>query len=185
MKIKFVKKNTGFKQKFDLEKLKRSISSALKDADIFDAGFAYKISQDVVHRLEKKDKDNVSVEEIRQCAMQSIKDLGLSKVLDAYEVISLRLPHLKISQVQKKTGETENYHPLKIFKSIKKSFKDAGISGVSKIAEDLTKEVTKKLEQIYSGRPVPSEEIKRVISEVLRDKGYEKVERFYIMHKYI
>ncbi|MST04308.1 MAG: hypothetical protein EXS49_01950 [Candidatus Pacebacteria bacterium] len=185
MKIKFVKKNTGFKQKFDIEKLKGSIAAALKDADIFDSGFASKIAQDILHRLEKRENEMVKVEDIRQCAMQSIKDLGLSRVLDTYEVISLRLPHLKINQVQKKTGETEPYHPLKIFKSIKKSFRDAGINGVSKIAEDLTKEITKKLEEIYAGRPVPSEEIKKNTAEFLKNHGYEKVERFYLMNRYI
>lgn len=185
MKIKFVKKNTGFKQKFDIDKLKGSIAAALKDAGIFDSGFALKIAQDVVHRLEKKDKELVGVEEIRQTAMQSIKDLGLSKVLETYEVVSLRLPHLKINQVQKRIGETEAYHPLKIFKSVKKSFRDAGINGVSKIAEDLTKEITKKLEDLYAGRPIPSGEIKRVTAEVLKNRGYEKVERFYLMHRYM
>ena len=185
MKIKFVQKATGFKQKFDIEKLKKSISFALKDADIFDAGFASKIAQDILHRLEKRENEMVKVEDIRQCAMQSIKDLGLSRVLETYEVISLRLPHLRISQVQKKTGETEPYHPLKIFKSIKKSFKDAGITGVSKIAEDMTKAITKNLEEKYSGVSVPSEDIRKTTAEFLKKAGYEKAERFYLMHKYI
>ncbi len=185
MKIKFAIKTTGFKQKFDVDKLKRSIEIALKEAEIFDVGFALKITQDVVRRLEKREKNTVTVEEIRQAAMQSIKDLDLSKLLETYEIVSLRLPHLKINEVQKKTGKVEPYHPLKIFKSIKKSFRDSGIFGASKIAEDLTKKITKDLEERYSGKPVPTEEIKKTTAEFLKKGGYEKVERLYLLHKYI
>lgn len=184
MEIKFVKKASGHMQKFSLKKLERSISASLKHAGIHKTGLSERIAHEVLEHLEGQGKKVVESDTIRQVVLHVMKQNKEHRALEAYELISLKIQESRLRMVVKRDGGKEKFHPNKLFKSIKKSFLDAGLeNGLT--AEEITKEAIIHLEKIYDSKSVPVEEIRKFVAHLLREKEFDKVERSYLLHKYL
>ncbi len=184
MTLRLVQKNSGYRQKFSLEKLSRSIADALKHCEAGDGKLAERLAHETQEYLEGKGREMVEVEEIRQTVLHILRQDGHAKGAQSYELISLHLGSPKIHTVIKRSGAREPLHAYKIFKSLKKSFADAGLEG-GKISEELTKEIIKILEETYAGQAVPVEIVRKIAAQLLKEKGYKSVERSYLLHKYL
>ncbi|MEK7555152.1 MAG: ATP cone domain-containing protein, partial [Patescibacteria group bacterium] len=112
-----------------------------------------------------------------------LREHGIVKAIQAYELVSLHIAKTSIKEVSKRGAGNESFHPQKLFKSIKKSFSGAGIPS-GKLAEELTKKTIEILETKYGNSPVPSKAIKRTVARFLAERGFKQVERMYVLHKY-
>jgi len=185
MKISiYVKKNNGTKQKFDFTKLKRSIEDALKHINKRNGELAERMSRETMEYLEGSGKKLIESDTIRQAVIHVLKHHNESEASDSYQMTSLRIPHLKIHKVAKRGGGEETFHAFKLFKAIKKSFLDAGIEP-NKLPEEITKEVIKKLEPEYENEILPIEIIRKTTAALLKEKKLGRVEKSYLLHKYL
>jgi len=186
MIIKYVKKDSGYRQRFNLKKLERAISYALRHAGTDAEGLAKRVAHETMEYLEGKGKEIVDSDSIRQTVMHVLREDGEHKAADAYELSVFHTHGSKISQIIKRGGEKETFHPQKLFKSIKKSFVDAGIGeNAGKVTEQITKEIIERLLKEHQGRAIPSEAIRKLTASLLKEKGFKKVERSYLLHKYL
>ena len=185
MKIKLVKKKCGHLQKFSLKKLEHSIGDALEHCEIGDEKLCERVAHEVLEYLEGLGKETVEADAVRQAVIHILKQDKRNRAAETYELISLHLKNLKINEVIKRSGMRQAFHPYKLFKSIKKSFADAGIKERGKLAEHLTKEVTNELEKKYPRKAIPVSEIKKITAHAIVKYGFPKVERLYLLHKYL
>ena len=184
MDIKFIKKASGHIQKFSIKKLERSIAAATKHSGNRDSKLAERIAHEVLEHLEGQGKSLVESDTVRQVVLHVMKQDKHHKAAEAYEIISLRIQSPAIHTVIKRDGGKETFHPHKLFKSIKKSFFDAGVDDIL-AAEEITREIITYLEKIYDGKPVPVTEIRKFAAHLLREKEFDKVEKSYLLHKYL
>ncbi|HEY4475106.1 MAG TPA: ATP cone domain-containing protein [Candidatus Paceibacterota bacterium] len=185
MSIKFIKKNSGLLQKFSLKKLERSIRDALEHCEIGDEKLCERIAHETLEYLEGQDKETVEADAMRQAVIHVLKQDKHNRAAETYELISLHLKNLKINEVIKRSGMRQTFHPHKLFKSIKKSFADAGLKEKGKLAEGLTGEIIAELEKKYPGKAIPVSEIKKTTAQTIAKYGFPKVEKLYLLHKYL
>lgn len=184
MNIDYVKKNSGYIQKFNLKKLERSIAHALHHADMEYKKLSERLAHETLEHLEGYGKKIVYADTIRNSVLHVMKQDKLDHAAESYELVSLHLSSKKVHEVVKRGGGTEKFHPHKLFKSIKKSFTHAGVDG-AKMAETVTKKAITEIEKQYNGKSVPSEAIKKITAAILKNDGFDKAERMYILHKYL
>lgn len=185
MTIQSVKKDSGYEQKFNLPKLARSIAEALKHCEAGDMKLAQTLAHEAREYLEGQDKEIVGADEIRQAVVHVLKQHKHHRGVQAYEFSSLHLKKIEIPEVVKRSGARELFHPHKLFKSIKKSFVDTGVNDAIKLSEELTKEIISRLEKEYKDKAVRATEIKKLTALLLAERGFKKVERSYLLHKYL
>jgi transcriptional regulator NrdR family protein len=186
MSVQYIKKNSGRFQKFNVKKLEHSILAALRHAGIEDAGaFAKRFSHEVREYVEGSGAESIGADAVRTAVLHVIRQhRECASAAPAYELSSLHIKKTILTNVVKRSGRKEPFHPVKLFKSLKKSFALAGQEGGKK-AEELTKEIIGILEKEYSEKPVPGEEIRRVAAQLLKEKGYTGAEKFYLLRKYL
>ena len=184
MKIALVKKCSGYCQKFSLKKLERSIAAAIRHAGGGNGYLAKRLSHEALEYLEGRGKETVESDEVRQAILHIMKQDKHSELANAYELTSLHLKDSKIRDVLKRNGSKQSFHPHKLFKSLKKSFTDAGVEGI-KESENLTKEIIAALQDKYANKTAPVEEIRKLALQTLKIRGFKKVERSYLLHKYL
>ena len=182
MNIRWIQKQSGHIEAFDPGKVERSIASSLRHADMDPHG-APALTREAIQHLTSHGKETVTADAVRQAVMRVLRERGETAAMQSYELISLHLKDPAILGVSKRGGNVEPFHPLKLFKSIKKSFRDAGLQG-GKVAEELTRTVTETITAEYRGTAVPSGEIRKRTAALLKKRGFPAVEKFYILHKY-
>ena len=158
--------------------------AALKHAGSREFKLAERIAHEALEHLEGQGKNVVESDTVRQTVIHVMKHDKEHRVADAYELISLKIQDSKIRSVLKRGGGKEAFHAHKLFKSIKKSFLDAGLEDAL-TAEEITKEAIIHLEKIYDSKPVPVGEIRKFVAHLLREKEFDTVEKSYLLHKYL
>jgi len=184
MAVARVQKNSGYIQKFSLAKLKNSIRRALKHTDIYDEDRVLRIAKEVRQYLDTQGKKQISSKEIRAAVKHIMDQDEPKKLVSSYELSTLHLEKTRIIQVLKRNGTQETFEPIKLFKSIKKSFSDNGKENV-KFAEELTKETIKMLENKTNETIIPVELIRKTVHDLLKKHGLHDIERSYLLHKYL
>lgn len=185
MKIVYVKKNSGHKERFNRRKLYWSIANALQHADYPEyRALAERFTKETVAYLENVGREFVETEMIRQTVIRILKESREPRAANAYEMLSFHAIHLHPYRVVKRNGCNEAFHPHKLFKAIKKSFADAGEKN-EKLAELLTREVIERLHKTFAGKPIPAQDIRTCTTRLLREHGLIRVERSYLLHKYL
>jgi transcriptional regulator NrdR family protein len=183
MRIKWIQKQTGHIEAFDMRKLTHSLASALHHADE-ETHNAKEIAREVRSYLEGHGKEIVEADAVRQAALYILKHNHEKNASKAYELVSLHIEPGTIHAVIKRNGQVEPFHPLKLFKSIKKSFRDAGLLG-GKMAERITKDIIAEIEKEYKGTAVSHAELRRRAAAHLKKRGFRAAEKMYLLHKYI
>ena len=183
MNIRWIQKQSGHVEAFDLKKLERSIASAMRHAKIADGKRAHVIAHEAQEHLEDAGRETTDADAVRQAVLHVLKRHHEERAAESYELTSLHMRDLTIHGVMKRNGRVEPFHPLKLFKAIKKSFRDAGLHGGS-IAEALTRTLIEDLSQEYRGISVPSAEIRRRTALLLKKRGFGAAEKMYVLHKY-
>jgi transcriptional regulator NrdR family protein len=176
-----VQKSSGYTQLWDVRKLERSIAGALAHVGNAKPGLARTLTREVVASLKGKANEVLSVDTIRETVVHVLRHHGETKGAEAYEFTALHLPTQGPVTVQKRSGRTEAFHPMKLFKSLKKSFEHAGLNG-GILAEAVSKQVILALPR---ESPVPVELIRRTAAKLLREHGFKQVEKMYLLHKYL
>jgi transcriptional regulator NrdR family protein len=182
MAIAHVKKNNGREEPFDAEKLYWSVLNALKHVDRDDHDFAKLVTREAISDIEKRGHDPVPTDAIRQTVLHVLKEQGERRGAAAYEMTSLYLTGLPMGNVIKRNGDEEPFHPYKLFRSIKKAFKDAG-EGNGKRVELLTKEIATRIAEEYAGKAVAADTIRSYTAHTLQKNGFANVERRYIIQE--
>lgn len=181
MIIKWVEKNDEKIERFKLKKLAKSIYFASLHTGEDNKALANQLAHKTVRYLGGKEVTN-SVS-IREAVLHVLHEDGYKDFASSYELASLHLPELNFAGVEKRSGKNEPFHPVKLFKSLRRACSDCGIVG-GKISEELTKEITSKLEKEFNNKQVPTDEIRRITAQLLKEKGFKAIERAYIMHCY-
>lgn len=181
---KFVVKHDSSIQKFKKAKIKLSISKAFHHVKKHNKELINKISDEILHHLSKLKVKKINVEKIRTTVLNVLRNHKLHDAYDHYELVFLHIKNIKIKKVIKRDGRIENFSPHKIFKSIRKSFSQVGIED-GKRCEELTKEIIKLLEKKHGKKPIPVENIKSDVENILMRYKLPKVARAYILHRYI
>lgn len=184
MEIRLIKKTKGHTEKFNVRKLQGSIASAMKHADVYEKELAQRLAHEALEYLEGQGKEIIDADAVRQAVLHVMTHDGQRRAAEAYELTSLHLGKVKIQEVIKRGGGKQLFHAHKIFKSLKKSFADAGLDGI-KVSEEITKKIVSELEAKYAHKPVPVEEIRNLAAQLLVQKGFKKVEKLYLLHKYL
>ena len=185
MNVMRVKKNSGHTQKFSLKKLAASIEAAQRRTDISAKNIAGQLAHETLIYLEKMKVKIIEAAQIREAVLHVMRQRKDIPLAEAYELTSLHLLPGRIGLILKRNGRRESFHPVKLFKSIAKSFRDAGIeNGVQ--AQEITKEIAAALAKEYDSLyPIPVENIRKKTAELIRKKGFARVERSYVLHKYL
>lgn len=180
---KFVRKNSGHIQRFSTAKLKRSIACALRHCGEPGGAVAEQLAHESKEYLEGKGLETAPAEEIRRAVLHVMREDGKREAANAYELTSLHLPELKIGKVIKRGGGEETFHPVKLFKSIRKSLAQSGMDD-GKLAEEVTKETVARLELEHVGKPLSSRAIMMATARALAEKGLKNAEKAYLLNKY-
>jgi Oxygen-sensitive ribonucleoside-triphosphate reductase len=89
----------------------------------------------------------------------------------------------QIQQIKKRDGRIVRFEPSKITEAIWKAIKATG-SRDRGLAEKLSYEVVRKLEELFPGGTIPSvEDIQDVVEHILIEKGEAKVAKAYILYR--
>ncbi len=177
-----VKKRNGKREKFNKHKLLHSIHHAMHMAGISNATFEEKIASDVINRLKKKKV--VDTEDIRKTVCYALRKDKHHKVCDYYELVWLHAKPVKIKGVIKRDGRNEKFSPEKLFKSVQKSFKQAGIQdgkALQKVMQDVLSALGKK----YTNKHVPIENIKETVEFYLVRRRFPEVAKRYMLYRYM
>ena len=184
MTIRWIQKQSGHVEAFDMRKLERSIASALHHVNMHERGKAAKVAHEAEEHLEDKGSETVDADAVRQAVLHVLKHHKEDRAAESYELVSLHMTNLSLHGVMKRSGHVEPFHALKLFKSIKKSFRDAGLHG-GRVAEELTRALIDELSRDYRGVSVPSAELRKRTAHLLKKRGFAAVERMYLLHKYL
>jgi transcriptional regulator NrdR family protein len=179
-----VRKRDGRTESFSFRKLHASIHQAFRRAGAADHDRASAISHEVRDSLLHKKKKVVAVDEIERTVESVLRRHKLRSVLEAYKLVFLHLHKMKIKTVRKRDGRRQDFDPEKVFKSVCKSFRQAG-EPADKRCDKLTQQAVALLEKRYAGKVVPVEEIKETIEFVLVRSKLPKVARAYILYRYM
>ena len=180
MKLKWVEKNNSRREKFDKSKLARSIYYSMRHIGKGTKEQASEIALEVWKNL--SENEIVFSNKIKETVLHTLNDRGLTEEASTYELTSLHITGADITEVRKRDGSLQKFHPYKIFKSVRKACLNAGIIG-GKLSEDITKEAVRKLSMEYQDE-VSTHAVKKAVSEALKDAGFEAVERKYLTHRY-
>ena len=177
-----VKKRSGKREKFSKHKLLHSIHHAMHMAGISDIALEERIAGDVINRLKKKKV--VDTEDIRKTACYALRKDKYHRVCDYYGLVWLHAKPVNIKGVIKRDGRKEKFSPEKLFKSVQKTFKLAGMKDglkLQKVMQDILSIIGKK----YKGGYVSAENMKEIAEYVLvRRKLYGAAKR-YIQYRYM
>ena len=183
MAIKKIKKKDGTVEKFQFKKLNESISRACEQAK-FKLCPPEALAKDVLKDLEKKNKRQIDVEDVRSAVCSVLKKNKMHNVCDTYLFVWLHSRKPKIKRVEKRDGSFQEFSPEKVFKSIQKSLRQSHIEDGNQ-AEKLTKEALSILDKKFSGKVVPVRDIKEVIEFVLVKNKLPGVAKKYILYRYM
>mgnify|MGYP001610043642 CR=1 FL=1 len=167
-----------------MRKLSWSISNALKHADKEDRKLAKSVAREAQINLRGTKQSVIESDTLRNMVIHLLKKHGEHQGAEAYEMAFLHMDDLPIMHVVKRSGRHEVFHPHKLFKSIKKSFADAGEKN-QKFAELLTKEIMSELTKTHETHTIPAAKIRETTIVFLRNHRLRKVERSYLLHKYL
>lgn len=183
MHVQKVVKRTGRVEKFSLHKLEHSISLAMKQANA--KGNSREIAYHVVTELQKKQRKNaIDVDKIKNVTCSVLRKNGLHKACDYYMFVWLHSKPAKTKKVIKRDGRIVQFHPVRIFKSIQKSMKQAHVKNLL-LAGKMTNEVIKIIDRKYKGKPVPVEFIRDTIEHILRKNKLHQAAKAYILYRYM
>ena len=184
MKIHWIQKQSAHVEAFVPKKLEQSIKAAFRHVNLTPGNLPKMIAHEAIEHLEGKGVETIDADSMRQAVMHVLRHHNEGRVAESYELTSLHMKNLALHGVLKRGGHVEPFHPLKLFKSIKKSFRDAGIEG-GRLSEELTRTLISELEKSYRGVSIPSTEIKRRTAELLKRRGFGAAEKMYVLHKYL
>ncbi len=180
--IERVRKRNGKVEKFNKHKLLHSIHHAMHMTGISDAALEEKVAKDVIIRLKKKKV--VDTEDIRKTVCFALRKDKHHKVCNYYELVWLHVKPVKIKGVIKRDGRKEKFSPEKLFKSVQKTFKLAGMQDglkLQKAMQDILAIIGKK----YKGEYVSTENIKGIVEYVLVKRKLYDVAKRYIQYRYM
>jgi len=182
MRIEKVLKRNGRVENFSLHKLEHSISLAMKQANA--KNNAKEIAHQVAAELHKKYRKKVDVEKIKNVTCSVLVKNGLRKACDYYMFVWLHSKPAKTKKAIKRDGRVVQFHPVRIFKSIQKSMKQAHVKNLL-LAGKMTNEVIKIIDRKYKGKLVPVEAIKDAIEFVLAKNKMPEAAKAYILYRYM
>lgn len=181
---KLVRKSDRLIERFDKEKLKKSIAKTLHHIGKHEEPRAAAITGEACFELGKSRKMVINVEDIRRVVMRVFKKRKMTQAARYYDFVFLHINGLKVKRVLKRDGRRERFFPFKIFKAIRKSLSQAGIEDGGK-CEMLTKEVVSLINKKYANKVVPVENIKEDIEYILVKHKLPKVAKAYMLYRYM
>ncbi len=181
---KLVKKSDRLIERFDKEKLKKSIAKTLHHLGKHEETRVTAVTYEVCFELSKSRKRLISVEDIRRTVTRVFKKRKMTQAARYYDLVFLHMRGLKVKRALKRDGRRERFSPFKIFKAIRKSLSQAGIEDGKK-CEMLTKEVVSLIDKKYASKIVPVENIKEDIEYVFVKHKLPKVARLYLLYRYM
>lgn len=188
MPVEKVIKRHGMVEKFKPEKLTHSVRKAclLSREKVCPPG---KIANEVIAHLHRKGKKAVTEEEILDTVGRVLKKNRMSKAYGYYTFAWLHENPSRIRKVQKRNGKMEPFSPVKIYKSIEKSFWHAHQANPRAIdfekLKAYTREAISTLERRYPGKTVPVAGIRETVEYVLTRHKMSKQAKYYLMHRYM
>ncbi|MBI4017518.1 MAG: hypothetical protein HY366_01075 [Candidatus Aenigmarchaeota archaeon] len=180
----YVRKKSGHVVRFSRKKLAGSIKRTLGHVNVEDKHLTDRITRDICAELCRISPVTADADKIRGAVIRILKKNKIPGAAECYDCVFLHIKGLKVKTVIKRSGKREEFEPYKIFKSMRKSFRDAGIED-GKTCERLTKEVVRLIDRKYPGKPVPVEVIKEYTEYVLVKNKMPQVARHYILHRYM
>ena len=181
---KLVIKLDGTEERFRRNKIKTSLTKVLNHIGKHDHHLVDLLVDKIYHQLNKLKRKKLNVDEIRKAIRKVLKEHKMNDAVQFYELVFLHIKNLKIKKVIKRNGRIEKFDPHKIFKSIRKSFSEAGLEDGKK-CEHLTKEIIKLLEKKYKNKPIPVENIKEDTEYILIKNKLPQVAKAYILYRYM
>ncbi len=182
MALKWVEKNNGHIEKFNKSKLAKSIYFSMHHIGKGSKELAHELASEVPVFL--SESGVVASSKIREAVLHILRSRDLKEEASSYELTSLHMVGVGIKEVRKRDGGLQEFHPNKIFKSVRRACLDAGIIG-GKLSEEITKEVIRKLSLEHKDGQVSTHTIKKAVAHALKDAGFEAVERKYLIHRYV
>lgn len=179
-----VKKKDGTVEKFQKSKIETSLIKTLQQSGKRDKGIVNRLIDEICLELSKIKKKIIEVDKIRKVIVKVLKRNKMSDVAEVYDFVFLHIKGLKLKKAMKRDGRIVRFEPYKIFKSISKSFDQAGVEDGKK-CEEITKEVVNILNKKFAGKVVPVESIKDTIEHVLVRRKLPKVAHAYLLYRYM
>lgn len=163
--MQIIKRN-GLKEEFRLDKIRNAVKNAFKDYPIEDNTI-----EEIVNGI--KYEDNMSVEEIQDLVVQSLRDFGYDDIADKYTIYRYKhkeaaLTEEKIKYMQKYASSNENASTL--------SNTDANANVSDKNVANLEGEVYKDTNRLIQRRRMKKELDKLYPGEDLGHKYIEDLE---------
>lgn len=179
-------KKDGHAVRFSKAKLTVSLMNAARHAGFDDDAALTTVLNEVFTRIGDLDRETITVRNVREIISGTLKERGLSELAEGYDLTFLHIRALRVQKVQKLNGRYDDFRPYNIFKSLVKSFRDAGVEHPGQEAAELTKEIVEAVDTAFAHRTTPTtREIKRLVEQTLERRHLEKVLDAYRMHRYL
>lgn len=176
-----VKKRNGRTEKFSRHKLLQSLHHALRMARRKDAALEERITEVVIRRL--KHRKVINAEDIRKNVCTVLRKNRHHEICDYYELVWLHSRPVRIKAVIKRSGRKERFSPEKLFRSVLKSFKHAGVED-GLMLQKAVQDILKLLRNRYAGKEVHTEAIRELTELVLMRRKLPVVAKRYVLYRY-
>ena len=178
-------KKDGHTVRFSEKKLGASLARAARHVGFSDDAALASLTREILLRIAQLERDTITVQKVREIISGVLREKGLANLRDGYDLTFLHIHALRVQKVLKRSGAYDEFRPYNIFKSLVKSFRDAGTDDPQKSAE-LTKEIVERIESSFAHRGTPSSsDVKKAVEQSLLRHGLKKAYDAYRLHRYL
>ena len=190
MIFNFIKKRNGKKEKYDKQKIERSISKAITASGTQNNDLLDSFTENVEKYLISYSKDDsFTTDDIRSAINIVLLENNLPEVAKIYfqkrgkKLKSIDNKKLEVKQIKKRDGSIVNFNEERIFKALLRAGESTEEFGGEE-AKKLSNIVLAVLEHKFDGHEIPSvEQIQDIIEIILIQANWAKTAKAFIIYR--